>query len=96
MSSFIRPIGVHRDINELEFISALLQSHQHVIRSSGSIKAVDIAVYLKSRHGIIVAEDVIDHLIITELAGQIQTDMQKPLVENLKDKKVLTIGIIFF
>ena len=88
MSSFIRPIGVHRDINELEFISALLQSHQHVVRSSGSIKAVDIAVYLKSRHGIIVAEDVIDHLIITELAGQIQTDMQKPLVENLKDKKV--------
>lgn len=33
-------------------------------------------------------KDDIDHLIITELAGQIQTDMQKPLVENLKDKKV--------
>ena len=76
MSSFIRPIGVHRDINELKYISALLQSHQHVIRSSGSIKAVDIAVYLKSRHGVIVSEEAIDQLIITELAGKIQNVVQ--------------------
>ena len=90
MSSFIRPIGVHRDINEFEFISALLQSHQHVIRSSGSIKAVDIAVYLKSRHGVIVSEEVIDQLIIKELAGQIhnEDDTPAPSDENLKLKKV--------
>lgn len=87
MSSFIRPIGVHRDINELEFISALLQSHQHVIRSSGSIKAVDIAVYLKSRHGIIVSEEDIDQLIISELSGQIQNDIPTPSDEDLKGKK---------
>jgi hypothetical protein len=83
MSSFIRPIGVHRDINELEYISALLQSHQHVIRASGSVKAVDIVVYLKSRHGLIVSEEVIDQYIITELAGQIQNDVPlKPLIND--------------
>jgi hypothetical protein len=76
MSSFIRPIGVHRDISELEYISALLQSHQHYIRSSGAIKADDIAIYLKSRNGIIIiiSEAVIDQLILTDLAGQVQNN----------------------
>ena len=59
-----------------------------MIRSSGSIKAVDIVVYLKSRHGIIVSEGVIDQLIITELAGQIKNDTQSsPSDENIKERK---------
>jgi hypothetical protein len=87
MSSFIRPTGVHRDINELEYISALLQSNQHVLRTSGTIIATDIAVYLKSRHGLIVSEDVIDRLILTELAGQIQDEPIKETLHTEPKKK---------
>jgi hypothetical protein len=76
MSSFLRPIGVHRDINELEFLSALLQSHQHVIRSSGTIKTRDIALYFNSRHGLFVSEETIERFILTDLAGQIQDEPQ--------------------
>jgi hypothetical protein len=82
MLSFLRPIGVHRDINELEYISALLQSGPHVIRTSGSIIAADIAIYLKSRHGLIVSEEIIDRLILLELAGQIQDE---PIKETLRN-----------
>ena len=85
MTSFLRPVGVHRDIQELEFLSALLQSHQHVIRSSGTIKARDIALYFKSRHGILVSEVFIERFILNDLAGQIQ-DEPLPKVEPTQEK----------
>jgi hypothetical protein len=75
MSSFVRPVGVHRDLSELEFISALLQTQQHVLRTSGTIKAADVVLYLKSRHGISVAEETIDRFILTDLAGQTQNNL---------------------
>ena len=87
MSSFLRPTGVHRDINELEYISALLQSNQHVLRTSGTIIAADIAIYLKSRHGMIVSNEVIDRLILTELAGQIQDEPIKEILCTDPKKK---------
>jgi hypothetical protein len=90
MSSFLRPVGVHRDINELEFISALLQSHQHVIRSSGTIKTRDIALYFKSRHGLFVSEETIERFILTDLAGQIQDEpppKEEPVEEIVMKKK---------
>ena len=75
---------MHRDINEFEYISALLQSNQHVLRTSGKIIACDLAIYLKSRHGLIVPEEVINRLILTDLAGQIQDES---IEENITVKR---------
>lgn len=72
MTSFQRPTGVFRDMNELEFIAALLQTNQKVIRTAGTVKAADIVLYLISRHGIVVPEHVVQQSIVTELAGQTQ------------------------
>lgn len=66
---FERVTGVHRDINELEYITALLQTNQKVLRTSGTVKAEDIALYLKSRHGVVVEEDVLQELIVSQMAG---------------------------
>jgi len=63
------PVGVHRDLNELEYIAALLQSHPKIVRTSGTLKAIDIVIYLLSRHGVQVSKETVEDLIVTELAG---------------------------
>jgi hypothetical protein len=50
------------------------------LRSDGSIIAADIAVYLRSRHGIKVEEATIQDLIFRQLAGSI-TDTNDPVLD---------------
>ena len=67
---FDSPVGALRDTKELEYLSALFQTNQERLRSDGTIKACDVVLYLRSRHGIVVDEDVVKDLILKELAGQ--------------------------
>ena len=69
-TTFDRPTGAVRDMRELEYLSALLQTNQQHLRADGTIKAGDIVLYLRSRHGIVVEEDTVKNLIMKELAGQ--------------------------
>ena len=81
------PTGVHRDIPELEYIAALLQSDPQAVRASGTIKAIDIVFYLLSRHGVQVSEDLVEERIMTELAGSLKNDNDKFAQEDEKDDK---------
>ena len=70
ISAFDSPTGSRRDTKELEYLSALLQTNQQHLRADGTIKACDVVLYLRSRHGIVVSEDVVKNLILKDLAGQ--------------------------
>jgi hypothetical protein len=69
MLEFDRPVGAQRDVQELEFVSALMQTAS-VIRTNGSIDADDISLYLKSRYGVVVDKATVRQKIVQELAGQ--------------------------
>lgn len=64
---FDRPVGVHRDIAEIEFVTALLQTSKTFLRNRVSAK--DVMIYMRSRHGIVITEDVASQLLVKELAG---------------------------
>lgn len=86
MSSFFkRPVGVHRDMNELEFLAAILQTNAGDIRTNGTIQAADICLYLRSRHGIAVSEADVERLLVHELAGQMQETIVAPTIEDEED-----------
>lgn len=55
--SFNRPVGAAVDVRELEYISALLQTDLPHLRRDGTIKALDILIYLRSRYGLVVEID---------------------------------------
>lgn len=65
--SFDRPVGIHRDIAELEFITALLQTPKTFLRNR--VTAQDIVVYLRSRHGVNITIDSVRQLLVRDLAG---------------------------
>lgn len=66
MVSFQRPIGAAADLQELEYVSALLQTQQSGsgARRDGSVQDVDIQLFLKSRFGIDVSLKDIQRLVI--------------------------------
>lgn len=65
--AFDRPVGIHRDIAELEFITALLQTPKTFLRNR--VTAEDLVVYLRSRHGVSITEDSVRQLLVQDLAG---------------------------
>lgn len=70
--NFQRPVGVHRDISELQFIAALLQTRLPDICTRGTVTVADVVLYLRSRHAIDASEADVERLIFTDLAGQLQ------------------------
>ncbi|CAB9525693.1 expressed unknown protein [Seminavis robusta] len=67
--TFDRPVGPYADTKELEYVSALHQTCAPLLRQDGSIEAIDILHFLRSRHGVEVEEDVVRQAIIIELCG---------------------------
>jgi len=53
IGNFRRIVGSAADMSELEYISALHQTILPNLREDGTISAKDIAVYLKSRYGLV-------------------------------------------
>lgn len=51
-------------MRELEYVSALQQTQDDVVRSDGSVQDVDIQLFLKSRYGMLVSLDDIRRTII--------------------------------
>lgn len=60
--------GAVRDVKELEYISMLHQTDKFV-RPEGTITAKDIALLLKSRHGLEVQEEYIECDLMEDLSG---------------------------
>jgi hypothetical protein len=56
-SEFERITGPRADVNELEYVSALHQTGAKFTRSSGTVSALDIRRYLRSRHGLDISAD---------------------------------------
>jgi hypothetical protein len=94
-TSFIMPIGFERivgpkrDVHELEFISALLQTDLRTIRLDGSIKAYDIVQYLKSRYGVDASVETVRRWIVCDLAASTESDehLCKQLSNNKQNKE---------
>lgn len=61
--SFARPIGAQADLNELEYISALHQTCKASLGSDGTISALDVSRFLKSRYGIVTSDEAILELV---------------------------------
>ena len=68
MPSLQRKVGAQKDLAELCYISALHQTGDDV-RRDGSIRDVDIALYLRSRHNVLVTEEEVRRFILPGLAG---------------------------
>lgn len=83
--SFERPVGVHRDVKELEYLSALMQTSTKGLRKDASLTVTDVAYYLRSRHGVTVDEELIQSLILTDLAGNMNSDQDLAETEEEKD-----------
>ncbi len=67
-SSFEFPIGSKSDVKELEYISFLHQTCLPELRKDATISSMDIALYLRSRYGLIlIEEEAID--IVRGLGG---------------------------
>lgn len=66
---FERPVGASADVSELEYISALHQTCDKQVRQDCSITAADIAVFLRSRYGVLVDEEEVMGTIIAGLGG---------------------------
>jgi hypothetical protein len=64
MVSFQRPTGAVADLSELEYVSALQQTHSGAARKDGSIQDVDIQLFLKSRYGIDVSLEDVQRFIL--------------------------------
>ncbi|KAG7345144.1 hypothetical protein IV203_032675 [Nitzschia inconspicua] len=74
-TEFDRITGPRADLNELEYISALMQTNSKFTRSSGAISALDIQRYLRSRYGIdISVADAVE--IIQRLGGRGHPSLQ--------------------
>jgi hypothetical protein len=71
---FERIVGPKRDVHELEFISALLQTDLRTIRLDGSITAHDIVQYLKSRHGVETSVATVRQFIVCDLCASTEND----------------------
>jgi len=65
--SFKRPTGAGADVLELEYVSALLQTNITLLRTDGSIKAEDIALFLTSRYGLKVTPDQVQTHILAHV-----------------------------
>ena len=68
MASFERKTGAQRDLAELCYVSALHQTASDV-RKDGSIRDEDIALYLRSRHSVVVSEEEVRNYVLPGLAG---------------------------
>ena len=68
MPSLQRKIGAQKDLAELCYISALHQTGNDV-RRDGSIRDVDVALYLRSRHNVLVSSCEVRKFILPGLAG---------------------------
>ena len=68
MPSLQRKVGAQKDLAELCYISALHQTGDDV-RKDGSIRDVDVALYLRSRHNVLVSEEEVRKFILPGLAG---------------------------
>jgi len=66
---FRRPVGANRDLKELEYISALQQTQPGDLRSDGSIRDVDISMFLSSRYGVNVTPAEVTENLLPGLAG---------------------------
>jgi hypothetical protein len=66
--SFDHPVGAQADTKEIEYVASLLQSGSN-LRSDGTIQAIDVALYLQSRHGIDVSTKYIEEHLFPELGG---------------------------
>ena len=84
------PTGAVRDLKELEYLSALLQTNMQHLRSDGTIKASDIVLYIRSRHGLVVQEDLVQQLILKELAGQTM-DVESDVIDLCQLTAILLI-----
>lgn len=62
-------MGANSDVNELEYIAALMQTEKMFLRKDGSLTARDIHFYLKSRHGLQIPTEQVEKEIICELGG---------------------------
>jgi hypothetical protein len=67
--AFECPVGACADVAELEYVSALHQTTKTEIRRDGSIKAVDIINFLRSRYGIDITEVEVRRTILQGLGG---------------------------
>ena len=67
-ASFERKTGAQKDLAELCYVSALHQTARDV-RKDGSIRDEDIALYLRSRHSVVVSEEEVRNYILPGLAG---------------------------
>ena len=70
MPTFQRKTGAQKDLAELCYVSALHQTGNDV-RRDGSIRDADIALYLRSRHNVVVSEEDVREFILPGLAGTI-------------------------
>ncbi|CAB9518024.1 expressed unknown protein [Seminavis robusta] len=85
LGSFPRIVGPAADIRELEYISALHQNAEKLLRSDGTISSQDIGPYLSSRYGIeITSEQAID-IAINLCGGKLRNEFAAQLdVQNDK------------
>jgi hypothetical protein len=74
---FEQLIGAAGDVKELEYISALHQTDCDQLRRDCSIKADDIRLFLSSRYGIVVDNETVDSLILSEFGGSGVTTLKK-------------------
>ena len=93
MTSFNRPVGAQADLNELEYISALHQTCQPRLRSNGTVSALDIARFLKSRYGIVATDGSIQELV-RGLGGGPISEEEEELKQTLLDLVQLTTIVI--
>jgi len=66
--TFERPIGAHRDINELQYLSALHQTGNN-LRPDATITDKDVVRFLLSRHGLKADLDFVKENLMPGLAG---------------------------
>lgn len=66
--SFEHPVGSQADTKELEYVAALLQTARR-LRPDATVETEDVAIYLRSRHGIDVDPAYIEDHLFPELGG---------------------------
>jgi len=73
---FLRPVGVIRDVKELEYVVALHQTDHSSVADfiDGSIDADDVKAFLMSRYGIDVSKDDVRRIFAGLAGGEVEED----------------------
>jgi hypothetical protein len=89
-TEFERVTGPRADVNELEYISALHQTGAKFTRKSGTISALDVLRYLKSRHGLDIspseARDIVRGLGGGRLSPEVRQELAEAKLEQHRAK----------